>query len=271
MAGLLAAIAIALASCGGDTGGSPSVGVSVTSGPSPSGTADPSPSAAAVVHPRIRIPPVQGPFDWKVRPRNFVEGVDNPYFPLVPGRTLIYEGTSAGRQEIVRVEVLRKTKTIMGVTCVVVKDTVSLNGQLAEFTLDWYAEDVAGNVWYFGEDTAEYSSGQVTTRAGSWEAGVDGALPGVIMPGTPKVGLAYTQEHYAGQAEDKGRIVALRRRVTVPYGSFDRLVVTEDWTPLEPEILERKSYAPGIGVVFEQLIQGGDEQLELVRVRERSD
>jgi hypothetical protein len=199
-----------------------------------------------------------------------VEGVDNPYFPLVPGRTLIYEGTSAGQQEIVRVEALRKTKTIMGVTCVVVKDTVSLNGQLAEFTLDWYAQDVAGNVWYFGEDTAEYSSGQVTTRAGSWEAGVDGALPGVIMPGDPKVGLAYTQEHYAGQAEDKGKIVALHRRVTVPYGSFDRLVVTEDWTPLEPGILERKSYAPGIGVVFEQLIQGGEERLELVRIRDGS-
>jgi hypothetical protein len=215
----------------------------------------------------IEIPPVEGPYDWTVDAANFVEGVHNPYFPLTPGTTLIYEGTSDGEREVVTVEVTRRTKEILGVPCVVVKDTVEVDGKLAEFTLDWYAQDVDGNVWYFGEETAEYEHGEVKTRAGSWEAGVDGALPGVIMPADPQIGLAYTQEHYAGEAEDKGRIFALGSQVTVPAGSFDDVLVTEDWTPLEPKVLERKSYGPGVGVVFEELVKGGDEVLELVEIR----
>jgi hypothetical protein len=118
-----------------------------------------------------------------------------------------------------------------------------------------------------GEDTKEYENGKVKSTEGSWEAGVDGALPGVIMPADPEVGLAYTQEHYAGEAEDKGRIIRLAAHIDVPYGSFDDVVVTEDWTPLEPKILERKFYAPGVGFVFEELVTGGDEVLRLVDVR----
>jgi hypothetical protein len=253
----LGAITLALAACG-----SPNTeGGGTTSTPTaPSVSETPSPEA------RIAIPPVDGPYDWTVDPTNFVEGVDNPYFPLTPGTKLTYQGESDGDREVNRIEVLRKTKEILGVTCVVVKDTVVTNGELAEFTLDWYAQDVDGNVWYFGEDTAEYDHGKVTTREGSWEAGVDGALPGVIMPAEPTVGLAYTQEHYAGEAEDKGKIYALSEHVTVPYGSFDDVLVTEDWTPLEPKVFERKSYAPGIGVVFEEIVKGGDEVLRLVEV-----
>jgi hypothetical protein len=236
------------------------------------GSAAPAPTAGTPTSstgPRapIEIPPVDGPYDWKVDAANFVEGVHNPYFPLPPGTTLVYEGKSDGDREVVTIKVMRRTKEILGVRCVVVKDTVEVNGELAEFTLDWYAQDVDGNVWYFGERTAEYEHGEVTTRAGSWEAGVDGALPGVIMPADPAIGLAYTQEHYAGEAEDKGRIVALGQQVTVPAGSFEDVLVTEDWTPLEPKVLERKSYAPGVGVVFEELVKGGSEALELVEMR----
>ena len=235
------------------------------SGPSPATprqTASQSPSAAA-----IEFPPVDGPYDWTIEPANFVEGVDNPYFPLTPGTVWISRGQSGGEPEVVTVRVTRDTKEIMGVACVVVRDTLRVAGEVVEDTFDWYAQDVDGNVWYMGEDTKEYENGEVVSTEGSWEGGVDGALPGVIMPAEPKVGLAYTQEHYAGQAEDKGRIVRLGAHVAVPFGSFDDVVVTEDWTPLEPMILERKYYAPGVGFVFEELIEGGDEVLRLVDVR----
>jgi hypothetical protein len=246
----------ACASDGTDTG--------VSAAPAP--TAGPPTSSTSPRAP-IEIPPVDGPYDWKVDAANFVEGVHNPYFPLAPGTTLTYEGRSDGEREVVTIKVMPRTKEILGVRCVVVKDTVEVDGELAEFTLDWYAQDVDGNVWYFGERTAEYEHGQVTTRAGSWEAGVDGALPGVIMPADPEIGLAYTQEHYAGEAEDKGKIVALGQQVIVEAGSYEGVLVTEDWTPLEPKLLERKSYAPGIGVVFEELVKGGSEVLELVEIR----
>jgi hypothetical protein len=215
----------------------------------------------------IEIPPVDGPYDWTVDPADFVAGVHNPYFPLVPGTTLTYEGTSGGEREVVTIKVMRRTKEILGVRCVVVRDVVEIDGELAEFTLDWYAQDVDGNVWYFGERTAEYERGEVVSREGAWEAGVDGALPGVVMPADPEVGLAYTQEHYRGEAEDKGKIVALGEQVTVPAGSFEDVLVTEDWTPLEPKRLENKLFAPGVGVVLERLLEGGDEVLELVSVR----
>jgi len=216
---------------------------------------------------KIKIPPVDGPYRWKIDPDDFVDAVHNPYFPLTPGTMLVYEGRSDGEREVVTVEVTRKTKEILGVTCVVVKDTVEAAGELKELTFDWYAQDVDGNVWYFGETTKEYENGKVVTREGSWKAGVDGALPGVIMPADPEVGLAYTQEHYAGEAEDKGKIVGVGESVSIRYGSFEDVVVTEDWTPLEPKVLETKSYAPGIGVVFEEIIKGGEGVLRLVEVR----
>jgi hypothetical protein len=224
-------------------------------------------SMAPSVSPAIEIPPLRGPFDWTIDPANFASTVDNPYFPLVPGTVLIYKGTSDGEREVVTIHVTHETKEILGVTCTVVRDTVEVADEVSEDTFDWYAQDVDGNVWYMGEDTKEYENGKVSSTEGSWEAGVDGAVPGVIMPAHPEVGLAYTQEHYAGEAEDKGKIIALGGHVTVPYGSYDEVVVTEDWTPLEPKVREHKSYAPDVGVVFEELVKGGDEVLRLVEVR----
>jgi hypothetical protein len=233
-----------------------------TGSPSVSDSTSVSPSALPV----IQIPPLRGPYDWTIDPANFVSAVDNPYFPLVPGTVLIYEGSSDGEREVITIHVTHETKQILGVTCIVVRDTVKVSGELKEDTFDWYAQDVDGNVWYMGEDTKEYESGKVSSTEGSWEAGVDGALPGVIMPAHPEVGLAYTQEHYAGEAEDKGKVVASGESVTVPFGSFDRVVVTEDWTPLEPAVREHKSYAPGVGVVYEEIVKGGDGVLRLVEI-----
>jgi hypothetical protein len=243
--GTVLAVAVVLAGCGEGDGG----------------------LAGETTDPSIQVPPVDGPYDWTVEATDFVSSVDNPYFPLVPGTTLVYRGQSDGEREVVTIEVTREMKEILGVTCVVVKDTVEIAGEIHELTFDWYAQDVDGNVWYMGEDSKEYEDGKVSSTEGSWEAGVDGALPGVIMPANPEVGLAYTQEHYAGEAEDKGKVVALHRTVSVPYGSFDEVLVTEDWTPLEPRFLEHKHYAPGIGVVFEELVKGGDGAIRLVEVR----
>jgi hypothetical protein len=254
--------AVALAACGEAAPGSGS-GDATVSPTAPSAATSPLPIV-------IEIPPVGGPYDWQIDPANFVEGVDNPYFPLTPGTVLVYEGISDGDREAVTIRVTDRTKEILGITAVVVRDTVRVAGEIHEDTFDWYAQDVDGNVWYLGEATTEYEDGKVTSTAGSWEAGVDGALAGVIMPADPVEGLAYTQEHYAGEAEDKGKIVRLGDHRTVPAGSYGDVLVTEDWTPLQPDVREQKHYAPGVGVVFEEQVRGGESVLRLVEIRSAS-
>ena len=164
-------------------------------------------------------------------------------------------------------KVTSDTKNIMGVKCVVVDDRVFEGGKLAEKTYDWYAQDNKGNVWYFGEDSTEYENGKVKSTGGSWEAGKDGAEPGIIMPTVPKVGQAYRQEYYEGEAEDMARALKLDGSAKVPYGSFDNVLVTREWTLLERNIAEHKYYAPGIGNVLEVAIKGPHERLELVDVK----
>jgi hypothetical protein len=207
------------------------------------------------------------PYRPSVDPANFVSVIDNPYFPLSPGTTLVYRGVSDGEREVVKVTVTDETEEILGITATVVRDRVFVDGKLAEDTFDWYAQDVDGNVWYLGEDTREFEDGKAVSTEGSWKAGVDGAQPGVILPGHPEVGVTYRQEFYEGEAEDVAKVVALDDTVDVPAGSFDGVLVTEDWTPLEPKLLERKYYAGGVGVVFERLIKGGEEVLRLVEIR----
>lgn len=207
------------------------------------------------------------PYRPGIDPADFVDVVDNPYFPLEPGTTLVYEGASGDDQEVVEVTVTDDTKVILGITATVVRDQVFVDGELVEDTFDWFAQDRWGNVWYLGEDTKELENGEVVSTEGSWEAGVDGAQPGIVMLAEPHVGDTYRQEFYRGKAVDMARVRGLDESVTVPYGSFDHVLVTEDWTPLEPKFLENKSYARGIGVVLERLVQGGQEMLELVEVR----
>jgi hypothetical protein len=144
---------------------------------------------------------------------------------------------------------------------VVVDDRAWEGGQLIEKTYDWFAQDKEGNVWYFGEDTKEYEDGKVVSTKGSWEAGVDGAKPGIIMPADPKVGQSYRQEYYPGEAEDMARVLSLNDTVTVPYGSFDHVLETKEWTPLEPGFYEKKYYVGGVGPL------GNPADLGLVDVR----
>jgi hypothetical protein len=205
-----------------------------------------------------------GDYQVTVEPANFVTGIDNPWLPFTPGSTWVYE--SVGEEEVERIEVvvLEETREVMGVQATVGRDTVTLDGELVEDTYDWYAQDVDGNVWYMGEETAEYENGEVVSTAGAWEAGVDGALPGIVMLSDPTEGDAYRQEYYPGEAEDMAEVIGVGASEEVAVGAFDDLVVIEEWTPLEPDVIEEKSYGPGVGVVLEVVVEGGSGRIELV-------
>jgi hypothetical protein len=165
----------------------------------------------------------------------------------------------------VEVTVTDRTKEILGIEATVVHDVVSEDGELVEDTYDWYAQDKDGNVWYLGEDTKEYEDGKVKSTEGSWEAGVDGAEPGILLPGEPEVGMRYRQEYYDGEAEDNGEILSLDEHTEVPFGSFDGVLKTKDTTPLEPDVLEHKFYAKDVGPVLAVAISGGSGREELLR------
>jgi hypothetical protein len=202
----------------------------------------------------------------KIDPAKFTNRVTNPYFPLVPGKTLHYRGIRDGKPTEHAFAVTRETKVVMGVRCAVISDIVTQSQSLVEKTTDWYAQDTAGNVWYFGEDTAEYQNGVVTTTAGTWEAGVDKAQPGIVMPARPKVGATYRQEFRPGVALDTAKILSVDASVRVPAGSFSRTIVTFDRNPLDPSKKERKWYASGVGFVQAILHGGGHtETTKLVK------
>jgi len=202
------------------------------------------------------------PYQPVIDPAGFVDVIDNPYWPLTPGTS--FEFKSANEQT--KVVVTSERRTVMGVSTVVVSDKVFADGKLAEDTSDWYAQDRAGNVWYFGEATLSYEDDPAGDPAGSWEAGVDGAQPGVVMLADPLGGDIYRQEFYAGEAEDLALVRYANARSTVPAGSYDDVLVTEEWSPLEPDIIELKYYAKGIGVVEERQIFGGTELVKLTKV-----
>lgn len=205
------------------------------------------------------------PYLPAIDPSKFTNIVDNEFFPLTPGTKTVFEETVGG-QEHTEVTVLNETKVVLGVTCVTVRDTVSLGGVVIEDTYDWYAQDDRGNVWYFGEDSKGYKNGAVISTSGSWEAGVDGAMPGIVMLAHPLIGLSYRQEYYKGEAEDMARVVSINESAVVEYGSLHDLLMTSEWTPLEPGLVEHKYYAAGIGVVLERTVKGGSERVELAQV-----
>jgi hypothetical protein len=207
-----------------------------------------------------------GHYDPRIDPADFVATIDNPYLPFPVGARWVYEGTSDGEAERVVVEVTGDTRQVMGITATVVRDRVYVDDELVEDTLDWFAQDVDGNVWYLGEAVEDYEDGVVVSTEGSWEAGVDGALPGIVMPAAPHVGDAYRQELYAGEAEDMFEILSIDTTRTVPAGDFADVVVTEDWNPLDPDVIEEKSYAAGVGMIYEEHTTGGDDVVELVEL-----
>ena len=206
----------------------------------------------------------QGDEPAELDPADFVTGIDNPYWPMAPGSRWVYRETDGeGGEQQVEVTVTDETKTILGIEATVVHDVVTEDGEVVEDTFDWYAQDRSGNIWYLGEATKEHADGKVSTE-GSWEAGVDGAQAGILLPGSPEIGQAYRQEHYAGEAEDAGAVLSLDEWVEVPFGSFRDVLMTKDWTPLEPDVLERKFYAPEVGLIAERQVEGGGAAFDLV-------
>ncbi len=201
-------------------------------------------------------------------PDDFVDRIDNPYLPLEPGNEWVYESTGED-PETITVTVTDETREVAGVTTTVVRDVVTdADGEVVEETSDWFAQDRDGNVWYFGEDTTEYDERGRPDTAGSWEAGVDGAQAGLVMPDTPRVGDGYRQEFYPGEAEDQAQVVSLTESLELDVGDFDGLLVTEDTTPLEPGLVEQKYYARGTGLVYEETLSGDGDPVELVSFTE---
>jgi len=190
-------------------------------------------------------------------PAHFSAHVTNQWFPLAPGTRFVYVGVKDGKPSRDVVTVTRRVVTIDGAPCVAVQDRLYLSGRLEERTTDWYSQDARGNVWYFGERTAELDRrGNVASTEGTWRAGVDGAVAGIYMPARPHVGQTGRQEYYKGHAEDHFKVI----------GVFKNAVLTQETTPLEPGVVDHKLYVRGVGTMFEQTEKGGDERNELVSV-----
>ena len=208
-----------------------------------------------------------GPHAAENTPVGWVSEVTNPYFPLRPGTTFHYEGTSEGVSTFDDTAVTRETKVILGVICTVVQDDAHEGGILVESTLDWYAQDLNGNVWYFGEYSKRLDpQGNVISTEGSWEAGVNGAQQGIIMEAHPRVGDKYNQEFSSGVAEDKAQVLSVNKATCVIHGCYDDLLLTKEWSPLEKNVTEHKYYAPGVGFIRIEMVKGGEERSELVRI-----
>ena len=203
----------------------------------------------------------------KIDPKNFTANVDNPYFPLKPGTTYRSRGFEHGKNIDV-FTVTHRVKKVLGVPCVVIRDRLFRGGKVREDTDDWYTQDRQGTVWYFGEATREIGSdGRVVSREGSWQAGVNGAKPGIFMPAHPQLGQSFRQEFYKGHAEDRFRVESLTESVKVPYGTFTNVVKTTETSPLEPGVIDSKFYARGIGQVKEASVKGPRETSVLLSVK----
>jgi len=204
-------------------------------------------------------------YEPNLDPSHFVSTIDNPYYPLPVGRTLVYKGVRDGLSQIDRVHVTNQTKVIEGITATAVRDVATHNGTVLEATTDWFAQDDQGNVWYMGEDTKAFENGKVNT-SGSWQSGINDGEPGIIMLANPQIPDAYRQEFLPGQAEDTAWIVQLGLDATVPAGTYHNTIRSLEFTQLEPGVVDRKVYAPGIGIVVERALAGGQEVAKLVKV-----
>jgi hypothetical protein len=212
------------------------------------------------------LAPISGKYAPAINPSNFVKVVDNPYWPLKPGTAFHYVGTRGKTPQTDDAVVTHQTKTILGITCTVVRDTVSEHGRPVERTFDYYAQDKDGNVWYLGEDSFELQNGHFAKASDSWLSGLNGAQPGIIMPADPETGDRYRQEYYPpGEALDEAHVLGVRGPVTVPYGTFEKSLVTSEFSPLEPQT-EEKYYVAGVGEVLERVVKGHHEEFHLVRV-----
>jgi len=228
-------------------------------------------SSAAGARPAGAIPSGAGP-GWPatISPSDFVQEVTNPWFPLKPGSVWHYAGLKERIETTDTVTATHRTKKILGVSTTVVHDVVSVNGKPEEVTDDFYAQDRHGNVWYFGEETEELNAqGKRTSTEGSFEAGVEGARPGVLIPGHPTVGLVGRQEFLKGEAEDHFKVLDVQANVSVPFVSTKKALRTKEWTPLEPGTIDNKYYMRGVGTVREIAVKGPVEKLKLVSFKPR--
>jgi hypothetical protein len=208
----------------------------------------------------------QGSEPVDLDPADFTAEIDNPWWPMEVGSRWVYRETDTeGTMQRVEVTVTDRTRMIAnGIEARVVHDVVTEDGEPVEITDDWYAQDSEGNVWYMGEATTEYENGKPVSTAGSFEAGVDGAQPGIIMSANPEPGMTYRQEYYAGEAEDEGEIISIDEQAQAPFGHFTDVLMTKDTNPLEPKVLEFKFYARDVGPVLAVSVSGGSDREELV-------
>lgn len=255
---IMAAVAVlGVAACGGDGTG--------PSGSTVTGSA--AASTTPIADGADRGLP-QGSEPSNLDPKDFSTTIDNPYWPMTPGSKWVYSetDTKGGAQKVVITVTDELKKVANGVTARVIRDVVTENGVPVEITDDWYAQDTAGNIWYLGEAVKNFENGKLVDRAGSFEAGVDGAQPGIALPADPVPGLAYRQEYYAGEAEDKAAVITVgQEQVQVPFGHFtDRVLMTRDLVPTEPKVQELKFYAPGVGPLLSVHLDGAGGRAELV-------
>lgn len=197
----------------------------------------------------------------------FAPRITNPYLPYRVGSTWVYWGVKDGVSQVDVVRVLRRTRRIAGVRCTSISDVATHGTRVLEQTVDWYAQDRRGNVWYFGEATKAYGPGGQVDTSGSWLAGVHGARPGIVMTAHPAVGDAHRQEFWPGHAEDQYWLVDLGSAVTVPFGRFGHAARTLEWSRLEPGVIDEKMYVRGVGVVQERAAEGPAEVARLVGYR----
>jgi hypothetical protein len=207
-------------------------------------------------------------YEPQLKASDFSTKIDNRYFPLPVGRTWIYKGVKEGKPQTDRVTVTSMTKRVAeGITARAITDVARTPaGKALEKTTDWYAQDKRGDVWYFGERTAAYLPGGKIDRSGSWEAGVKGGEPGIIMLANPRVPDAYRQEYRRGNAEDTAWIVNRGTTVTVPYATFHGALTSLEFARIEPKVIDQKIYAPGVGIVLERALTGAPEVARLVKV-----
>ena len=225
-------------------------------------------AAVAAGPPPGDLAPIHGPYAPTIDPANFVRTIDNRYLPYKPGMRIHFKGVRGTTPQTDDQVVLKRTITILGVKCTIVRDVVAEKGRAVERTDDFYAQDRDGNVWYMGEDSFERNkAGRFVKADDSWRGGVNGGKPGIIMPADPKVGDAYRQEYYPpGKALDEARVVRLGATRRVPFGSFKHVLVTSEFSPAEPQT-ERKYYAPGVGEIAEHVVKGHHEEFRLVSVK----
>ena len=196
---------------------------------------------------------------------NFADKIDNPYYPLKPGTTMKYAGTKDGQPTTEDFHITPDHKMIVGVNAMVIHDRMWESGKLVEETYDWFAQDKAGNVWYFGEATKALDKGKWTTE-GSWQAGVVGARPGIYMEAHPKIGDTYMQEFYQGHSGDSASVLSLAEPISVPYGSYTSAQLTMEWSPDDPGGIDAKYYVSGVGVVKELAATGATEVMSLQKI-----